>query len=144
MCNSLAINFDHAIFHDSLEAITGDVPFQVKRRIRDAGYIEQDASDELFDLDESDLLMEISSWKAFAEGEFENGMLEKRIVKAADHLDVLMYCLSEQQLGNKGFSKIKEEIIWLLRSSGLFSIDYILDQVHAGRGIKPHDRISHL
>lgn len=95
-----------ALFHDSSEIITGDMPTPVKYAngsIRDAYKdVEAHAEDELLDTLPADLR---PSYEAiFRSDGSEDDQYLRRLVKAADKISALIKCIDESQAGNAEFA----------------------------------------
>lgn len=90
-----------ALFHDTAEVITGDLPTPVKYYNDDikSAYksIENAANDKLLDLIPADLREDFLPC-------FKPDELIEKYVKAADKLSALIKCREELSLGNKEFS----------------------------------------
>ena len=97
-----------ALYHDTTEVITGDMPTPVKYYNNDikSAYksIENAAGSRLLDMLPEDLKDEYSPLfnKEPADEELW------KIVKAADKIDALIKCINETRLGNKEFEKALE------------------------------------
>ena len=94
-----------ALFHDSSEVITGDMPTPVKyysKQIRDAfNCVEDDACKALLDMIPEDLREE---YKPFFIKQEEDRQLWK-FVKAADKICAYTKCVEEAKAGNHDFDK---------------------------------------
>lgn len=94
-----------ALFHDSSEIITGDMPTPVKYangRIRDAYKdVEARAEDELLDTLPADLRPTYE--KIYRTDGTDEDAYIRRLVKAADKLSALIKCVDEAQAGNAEF-----------------------------------------
>lgn len=92
-----------ALYHDSSEILTGDLPTPVKyysEEIRSAyKKVEHIATEKLLDMMPEDLR---SSYRAVMAPEDESLI---NIVKAADKLSALIKCTEEAKAGNKEFEK---------------------------------------
>ncbi len=96
-----------ALYHDSSEILTGDMPTPVKYyspEIRDAyKNVERIATDRLLDMLPEDLK------PAYTEVlQPEAGTDLAKVVKAADKLSALIKCIEEQKAGNREFDKAYE------------------------------------
>ena len=94
-----------AMFHDTTEIITGDMPTPIKYynpEIKDAyKKIEAVAENQLLSMLPDDFKSEI----ALA---YQMDEHTKRLVKAADKLSALIKCIEELNIGNKEFLKAKK------------------------------------
>ena len=90
-----------AMFHDTSEIITGDMPTPIKyfnEDIKDAfKQIEALADDKLINLLPEDLREDFS-------GLYNPTDEEKKIIKAADKLSALIKCIEENAMGNREFA----------------------------------------
>lgn len=101
-----------AIFHDSTEIITGDMPTPVKYFNPDIKnvykQIEDNAADRLINMLPDDLKDELSGIiKMEADGDAEL----RPFVKSADRFSALIKCIEEIRMGNDEFTKAKETIL---------------------------------
>ncbi len=109
------INAEHAatiaLFHDSTEIITGDLPTPIKyssKTLRNAYKdIEAEAAGQL-----------VSTLPDYMKEEYEKLLIPKdtdkytlKLVKAADKLSALIKCIEEEQMGNTEFNRAKSEIM---------------------------------
>ena len=109
-----------ALLHDMEEAVTGDLPSLVKRTIGVAwDEVEKRGAKQLV----GDMWLRYDYW-----WRYDNEDLRK-IVKAADILDRVMYAEEEQMRGNQAFDRIKLESIKQLRDMHMSSVDLILDEL---------------
>lgn len=136
----------YALFHDVAESVTSDIPKLVKDRIGwRARNIEDEALDEVFNADIPHLAWIVQQWQLIAMGDPNRiNDMGKKIVKAADLLDILIYAKQEERLGNTNFGEIYGETVFALRKLKLRSVDYILDQNNEGQGTGETSRFSHL
>lgn len=101
-----------AVFHDTTEIITGDLPTPIKYynpEIKSVyKQIEDRAADRLIELLPNDFKDELSAIiKMNAEGDDE---LEP-FIKAADKFSALVKCIEELRMGNDEFAKAKETVL---------------------------------
>lgn len=100
-----------AIFHDSTEIITGDMPTPIKYfnpEIKNAyKEIENTASDKLVSLLPDDFK---EDFEGILKMQGENDDKIEKFVKAADKFSALIKCIDELRMGNAEFSKAKETI----------------------------------
>lgn len=98
-----------ALFHDSSEILTGDMPTPVKYyspEIRDAyKHVEAVATDKLLDMLPEDLRPSYESVLAPEDTDL------KRVVKAADKISALIKCIEEAKAGNREFDKAYESTL---------------------------------
>lgn len=125
-----------ALLHDAEEAVTGDCPMLVKRRVKDSwSVMEEEAATELQPLRELRIL----------NGPYDHGRASHMLVKAADLLDVVMYAEHERKHGNMQFDQIQAEAIQALRSMQVPEATHLLEQLVGHRqGAAPWVRLSHL
>ena len=100
-----------AMYHDSAEIITGDLPTPVKYHddsIKDAyDRIEGVALDRLLSMLPDDLR---PSFSAYLCPDEETKAVYEPLVKAADKLSALIKCIEEQKAGNAEFKKAYETV----------------------------------
>ena len=100
-----------AVFHDSTEIITGDMPTPIKYQnpeiIVAYKQIEEKAADRLVALLPEDFREEYS--RIFKQNGEQDEQL-RRFVKAADKFSALIKCIEEMRMGNDEFKKAKETI----------------------------------
>ena len=109
-----------AIFHDSTEIITGDMPTPIKYfnpQINEAyKKIENVAADKLISMLPEDFKED------FEEIIKENGKRDKELkkyIKAADKFSALIKCIEELRMGNDEFIKAKDTIETALKNMNL-------------------------
>ncbi|BCN32638.1 5'-deoxynucleotidase [Anaeromicropila herbilytica] len=116
-----------AMYHDSSEIITGDMPTPIKYANEDIvtafKQIEHLAANELLELLPSDLREDYRD--IFFPGE-EDAYVWK-LVKAADKLSALMKCIEESQSGNKEFVSAQATIMDELERMELEEVKIFLD-----------------
>ena len=117
-----------AIFHDSTEVITGDLPTPIKyysSEIRSAYLeIETRAANQLVNLLPKDFQQDYKSLLVIADSEKP----VKDMIKAADTLAAFIKCLEEEATGNNEFSRAKKSIedkVNVLRARP--EVDYFLE-----------------
>ena len=114
-----------AMFHDSAEIITGDMPTPIK-------YFNVDikrAYNEIEDASKLKMLQmlpdELSA--CYEELFFCEDKETETIVKAADKLAAYIKCIEEIKSGNNEFAKAKESIYLTLKDMRLEELDYFMD-----------------
>ena len=114
-----------AMFHDTSEIITGDLPTPIKyynREIRDVyKQIEATADDKLISLLPEDLRADFTPLFALDEE-------TARIIKAADKLSALIKCIEELNMGNREFSQAKESTLSAIKELNLPEAQVFLDE----------------
>ena len=109
-----------ALFHDSTEIITGDMPTPVKYanpEIRDVyRQVENSAADRLLQMLPEDFRGEYAGLLRLS-GEEDSGL--EVYVKAADRFSALIKCIEEMRMGNDEFRKAKETIEQSIRDMRL-------------------------
>ena len=114
-----------AMFHDTPEIITGDLPTPVKYYNNDIinayNEIEQHAVDSLLKLLPEDLR---SEYEPLFDGKDEK---LKLIVRAADKISALIKCKDEIMLGNSEFSVAERSTLETVKKLGLPAADEFLD-----------------
>jgi 5'-deoxynucleotidase len=100
-----------AVFHDSTEIITGDMPTPIKYQnpgIIDAyKQIEEKAADRLVSLLPEDFQEE---YESILKQSGEQDEQLRKFVKAADRYSALIKCIEEMRMGNDEFRMAKETI----------------------------------
>ena len=100
-----------AVFHDSTEIITGDMPTPIKYfnpEIKNAyKEIENTAADKLISLLPDDFQ---EDFEGILKMQGKNDEKIDKFVKAADKFSALIKCIDELRMGNAEFSKAKETI----------------------------------
>lgn len=109
-----------AVFHDTTEIITGDMPTPIKyynSKIKNAYRdIEENAADQLVNMLPDDFRDDINSIIKM------NGSGDEQLrpfVKAADKLSALIKCIEEQRMGNDEFRKAQDTILNSIHSMNL-------------------------
>ena len=115
-----------ALYHDSSEILTGDLPTPIKyhsREIRDAyAQIEQLACDKL--------LATLPEELRAAFGDVMTGESARRchdLVKAADKLSAYIKCIEERKAGNDEFLQAEKQTRAALEQSDLKEVSYFLE-----------------
>ncbi len=123
-----------ALYHDLSETITGDLPTPVKyhnKTILDSyREIEKSAAHELCKKLPEEL-------KGIYEPIIHEdcGDEERAVIKAADKLSALIKCISEENDGNREFSKAKESTLASLSAMALDEVDYFVDNLLPAFGL---------
>lgn len=114
-----------AMFHDTTEIITGDMPTPIKYynpEIRSVyKQIESVAGQRLLDMLPEDL-----------RGDFEDYYMPDehtlKFLKAADKISALIKCTEELNMGNREFSAAKESTFKVLKDLNMPEVDVFLDE----------------
>jgi len=113
-----------AMFHDSSEIITGDMPTPVKYfnpEIKEAyKNVEYIANQKILSMLPEDFK---ETYQSFL---FHNVSEEWDIVKAADKLAAYIKCIEEEKVGNKEFVKAKETILKALDAIDKPEVKYFM------------------
>ncbi len=125
-----SINAEHAaavaMFHDTPEIITGDLPTPVKyfsERISDAYKdVESAAVDKLISAVPSDISDEYEKLLRCSDDEI------LRIVKAADKISALIKCIEERKSGNNDFVEAERQTLDSLKRMSLPEVDCFIDE----------------
>lgn len=115
-----------AIFHDTTEIITGDLPTPVKYlnpEIRTAYKdVEAAAVEKLLGCIPKDIRGEY-------DGIFKSEDKELlRLVKAADKISALIKCIEERKSGNRDFEEAEKQTFESIRAMGIPEADMFLDE----------------
>ena len=114
-----------AMFHDTSEIITGDLPTPIKyynREIRDVyKQIEATADEKLLSLLPEDLRADFSPL-------FSIDAESARIIKAADKLSALVKCIEELNMGNREFSQARQSTLAAIKELDLPEAQVFLDE----------------
>lgn len=117
-----------AMYHDSTEIITGDMPTPIKYyndEIKDAFQkVEKIAAGQLLNMLPDDLKEEYDS--IFFQKEEEDYLW--KLVKAADKLSALIKCIEEEKAGNTEFINAKKTIEESLNDSELEEVHIFLEE----------------
>lgn len=101
-----------AVFHDTTEIITGDMPTPIKYYNSDIKHayreIEENAANQLIRMLPDDFKEELDDIIKM-NGEKDNEL--RPFVKAADRLSALIKCIEEMRMGNDEFRKAQETIL---------------------------------
>ncbi|HEY0827098.1 MAG TPA: 5'-deoxynucleotidase [Bacilli bacterium] len=120
-----------ALFHDTTEVFTGDIPTPVKHHnsgiLNSFREIEHLAAERLVNMVPSEL-QEV--YKPLIGGKQEDGSAEnrelKQFVKAADRLDAYLKCVTELLAGNREFTDAKKQIEAAIQKLNMPEVDYFL------------------
>jgi 5'-deoxynucleotidase len=114
-----------ALYHDSSEILTGDLPTPIKyhsRQIREAyGQVETLACQKLLDTLPDALR---PAYEELLTGRAAEELHD--LVKAADKLSAYIKCIEERKAGNKEFLSAEKQTRRLLEESAMPEVDYFL------------------
>lgn len=117
-----------ALYHDSTEIITGDMPTPIKyynkEMKRTFHEIEEIAARQLIQMLPEDFRDDYES--IFFKQ--EEDVYLWRLVKAADRLSALIKCIEEEKAGNTEFIKAKESIETSVKESGLKEVEIFVKE----------------
>lgn len=117
-----------AMYHDTTEIITGDLPTPIKyysREIRGAyDEIEQKAKNTLISYLPDDLKEDFEPLFCKTDEEAELW----KLVKAADKLSALIKCLEERQMGNNDFLSAEKSTLESIKSMNIPEAQVFLDE----------------
>ena len=117
-----------AIYHDTTEIITGDLPTPVKyynKNIKTAyAEIEENAKNQLLSYLPEDFREE---YEPLFGKTVEDEELWK-LVKAADKISALIKCVEERQMGNTDFASAEKSTYNAIKSLGLPEADMFLEE----------------
>ena len=115
-----------ALFHDSSEILTGDLPTPIKyhsEEIRDAyRQVETLACTRLLETLPEELR---SSYAALLSGETQERVHD--LVKAADKLSAYIKCIEERKAGNNEFLSAEQQTRRILEDYHMAEVDYFLE-----------------
>ena len=116
-----------AVFHDSDEIITGDLPTPIKYAnpvIRDNYHdIEAQSKEKLLSMLPEKLKLVYKNILFFDESSPEY----KMVVKAADRLSAYIKCVEECKAGNAEFTKARQTVLDSMRVMDLPELDYFIE-----------------
>ena len=114
-----------AMFHDTTEIITGDMPTPIKynnEKIREVyRQIERSAADKLLELLPGDM-QEVYSDIYSGNEEY------KKIIRAADKISALIKCIEERNMGNAEFNVAEQSTIKAIKELELPEADVFVDE----------------
>lgn len=117
-----------AIYHDTTEIITGDLPTPVKyynKNIKTAyAEIEENAKNQLLSYLPEDFREEYEP--LFGKTEEDEELW--KLVKAADKISALIKCVEERQMGNTDFASAEKSTYNAIKSLGLPEADMFLEE----------------
>ena len=115
-----------ALFHDSSEILTGDLPTPIKyhsSKIRDAyKQVEALASERLLDTLPEELR---PAYQDLLIGKTQERVRD--LVKAADKLSAYIKCIEERKAGNNEFLSAEAQTLSALKSMRMPEVDYFLE-----------------
>ena len=116
-----------ALFHDSTEVFTGDIPTPVKHHssgmLSNFREIEQLASQRLLEMVPDNLK---SVYRPLVTGKHDQTEL-RRYVKAADLLDAYLKCVTELSAGNREFTVARQQILNSIHALNMQEAEYFLE-----------------
>ncbi len=119
-----------ALLHDMEECITGDILSDFKHADKKLSKEIEKMSKKFVSLLLKDLPRDLG---IFYQKIWENSTnlrsLEGKIVKAADRIEALLYCLEEIEMGNKSFKPVVRKVIKELKSLKLKSVNFVLKEL---------------
>lgn len=123
-----------AIYHDTTEIITGDLPTPVKYYNKDIrsiyGDIEKNAAEKLLSQLPDDLKGE---YEPIISGDDDEEI--KMLVKAADKISALIKCIEERQMGNKDFLQAEQATLKCIKEMKIKEADVFLKEFVKGYGL---------
>ncbi len=113
-----------ALYHDSSEILTGDLPTPIKyhsREIREAYHqVEALACEKL-------LRTLPTEMQSTYEPLLAENIPERDLLKAADKLSAYIKCIEERKAGNNEFVSAEKQTLEALKSYGLIEVEYFLE-----------------
>lgn len=123
-----------AMYHDTTEIITGDLPTPVKYYNKDIrsiyGDIEKNAAEKLLSQLPDDLKGE---YEPIISGGDDEEI--KMLVKAADKISALIKCIEERQMGNKDFLQAEQATLKCIKEMKIKEADVFLKEFVKGYGL---------
>jgi 5'-deoxynucleotidase len=124
------VNADHvavlALYHDSNETITGDLPTPIKyynpsiyKAYKD---LEDISKEKLLSMLPKEL---VSSYRSILF--FDESSDEGKIIKASDRICALIKCLEEEKVGNMEFKKAAVSTLKKIQEMNMPEVDYFMD-----------------
>lgn len=121
----------YALFHDCTEIITGDLPTPIKyhnEEIKNAyKEVEYEAAERLVSLLPDDMKRDYMSLLV-PDYSGEDGLMMKRIVKAADKISAYIKCLMEVDGGNKEFVSAMDTLRKAIEDMELPEADFFVEK----------------
>lgn len=114
-----------AVFHDSAEIITGDIPTPVKYKSTDMRDAYEQSENQAKEILLSDLPENL---RGIYDGYLNDGY-GRDIIKAADKLSALIKCMEEINIGNRDFLSAEKTVREALESSKLQSVHYFMENI---------------
>ncbi len=115
-----------AMFHDSTEIITGDLPTPIK-------YYAPDIKIAYKDIEKKAAFQLIDGLPEEIKNEYKDLLIENesekvlwRYVKAADKISAYIKCIVEKQMGNKDFIKAEKATLKAIKDMKMPEADYFL------------------
>lgn len=115
----------YALFHDSAEIFTGDIPTPIKQL---GGGVVKEIADKLEKLAVDKMVSSLpEDLRPAYKSVFEIPARYKEIIKAADRISALKKCREEMAAGNNEFVRAAAQNEEKLRSCGLPEVEYFMD-----------------
>lgn len=115
-----------AMFHDTTEIITGDMPTPIK-------YYAKEIKDAYKDIEAKAAKQLVKGLPKEMEEVYEDILLPKeeeelcRFVKAADKISAYIKCIEEKQMGNTDFAKAEKSTLDAVKAMNMKEVDYFLE-----------------
>lgn len=115
----------YAVYHDSNETITGDLPTPIK-------YYNPEIQSSYKGLEEISKEKLLSLLPEFMREDYKEVLfydetsLEGRLVKAADRICAYIKCIEESKAGNGEFQKAQQSIMKKIKNMNLPEVDYFM------------------
>ncbi len=115
-----------AMFHDTTEIITGDMPTPIK-------YYAKEIKDAYKDIEARAAKQLVKGLPKEMEEVYEDILLPKeeeelcRFVKAADKISAYIKCIEEKQMGNTDFAKAEKSTLDAVKAMNMKEVDYFLE-----------------
>lgn len=127
-----------AMYHDTTEIITGDLPTPVK-------YYNKDIRSIYGDIEKNAAAKLISQLPDDLKGEYEQIILGgddeeiKKLVKAADKISALIKCIEERKMGNQDFLLAEQSTLKCIKEMKIKEADVFLEEFVKGYGLTLDD-----
>ena len=116
-----------AMYHDTSEIITGDMPTPIKYYAPDIKKAYKDVENVAIEKLLSELPEEMRDYYRNILHVENNSYEERRIVKAADKISALVKCMEEISMGNHDFDSAKETLENTIKKMEMEEVDFFME-----------------